>query len=131
MAIAVPVGLVMGAGLGWLAVVAQIAGPSPWLGGLVFAAGLSVPSTALVFVLIVDRETMQGAEARPEESIEASWHYRAASGAFMDLVALLGVAALVTSFVPVDLPVQVVLGGALLLAMAAFGVRFLVARLRG
>lgn len=48
----------------------------------------------------MDRSSIAGAASRPEESVESAWYDRAASGAFHDLIVMLGVGAAVFSIVP-------------------------------
>ncbi len=130
---AIPGGLLLGAAGGWLAVGTGLAGSSPLLGFAVFTACLAMPAMALMYVLVVDRSTVEGAVDRPEESVEGKWYDKAASGSFTDLVLVLGVLAAVAAFVPADLAadLKLVLPAILAVCFASFGIRYLVLRLRG
>jgi len=131
--IAMPGGLLLGAAGGWLAVGTGLAGSSPLLGFAVFTACLAMPAMALMYVLVVDRSTVEGAVDRPEESVEGKWYDKAASGSFTDLVLGLGVLAAVAAFVPADLAadLKLVLPAILAVCFASFGIRYLLLRLRG
>lgn len=133
MAIAVPSGLILGAGLGLLAAAVGISGSNPVLGGLVFALFLAMPAAALVYALIVDRNTLQGAAERPEESIESKWYDHAAAGSFTDLILVAGLGATILAFIPGDFTVDLKLGLPAVVAVcfASFGIRYLALKRRG
>jgi len=128
--IAIPGGLLLGAAGGWLAVGTGLAGSHPLLGFAVFTACLAMPAMALMYVLVVDRNSVEGAVDRPEESVEGKWYDKAASGSFTDLVLVLGVLA---AFVPADLAadLKLVLPAILAACFASFGIRYLLLRHRG
>ncbi|UWX98435.1 hypothetical protein N2K95_07265 [Arthrobacter zhaoxinii] len=132
-AIAVPGGLVLGAAGGLLAILAGVAGSHPALGFWVFAACLAMPATLLIYLVVVDRDTLEGALERPDDSVESGWHDKAAAGSFTDLVLVLGIAATVLAFIPRDFPVdlKLALPAVLVLGFASFGTRYLVLRRRG
>lgn len=133
MAIAVPAGLLLGAASGALSVFAGIAGSNPLLGGLIFALCLTMPAIALVYVVVVDRRTLEGATDRPEESVESGWYDRAAAGAFTDVIVVAGVGATVLAFLPVELLVdlKLVLPTTIAVCFASFGIRYLILKRRG
>lgn len=133
MAVALPCGLLLGAGGGWLAVVTGVSEATPVLVFWVFTSLLMMPATLLVYAAIVDRSTMEGAVERPDDSIEAGWYDKAASRSFTDLILVLGVAGTVLAFIPEDVTVslKLVLPAVLILCAALFGVRYLLQRRNG
>ncbi|WP_146362229.1 hypothetical protein [Arthrobacter yangruifuii] len=130
LAVAVPSGMILGGAAGLLAVLAGVSGPSPVLGFAVFAVFFASPAAGLVYVLVVDRSTLAGAPARPDDSVEAGWLDKAAAGSFTDLVLVLGITATVLAFIPREFPVdlKLVLPAVILLGFACFGIRYLVLR---
>ncbi|MCQ1995765.1 hypothetical protein [Arthrobacter sp. zg-Y1171] len=132
-AIAVPCGLALGAAGGWLSVLAGISGSNPALSFCVFAACIAMPAVALVYVLVVDRNTLIGATERPDDSVESGWIDKAAAASFMDLILVLGVAATVLAFIPKDFSVdlKLILPAVIALGFASFGIRYLVLRRKG
>ncbi|MCC9174887.1 hypothetical protein [Arthrobacter sp. zg-Y179] len=132
-AVAVPGGLALGAAGGRLAVLAGISGSNPALGFWVFAACIAMPAVALVYVLVVDRNTLIGATERPDDSVESGWIDKAAAGSFMDLILVLGAAATVLAFIPRELVVdlKLVLPAVIALGFASFGIRYLVLQRKG
>lgn len=133
MAIAIPLGIVVGITGGWLSATIGVTGPNPTLGFWVFASCLTMPAIALVFALIVDRSTLQGATERTEDSIESRWYDKAASGSFTDLILVLGLTSLALAFVPRDVPVdlKLVLPAIIGVCVIPFGVRYLLLRRKG
>lgn len=133
MAIAIPFGIVLGIAGGWLSVFIGVTGPNSILGFWVFASCLTMPAVALVFALIVDRKTLQGAPERPDDSIESGWYDKAASGSFTDLILVLGLTSVILAFVPRDFPVdlKLVLPSVLGVCFIAFGIRYLMLRRKG
>jgi hypothetical protein len=130
MAIAIPCGLVLGFLLSLVAVWAGIAGPNPVVGGAAFTLCLAVPATMLVWVLVLDRSTLQGAADLPEESIESRWYTKAAAGAQTDVILLAGLAVLVLTLLPwgAELDSRVVLGGVIGASFLSFSIRYQVLR---
>lgn len=104
-----------------------------WLGGggnfvLAFVVGAVVTlpiSTVLGWAILVDRSTLAGAVDRPQDSIEAAWYEKAASGAFGDvlLVAALGAAAF--GFTQIAASASAILLAVAVLAALDFGARYL------
>lgn len=129
-AAAVPLGLLLALAGGWLAVLSGVAGSHPLWGFWIFAAFLAGPCMALAYVLVVDRNSVEGAVDRPEESAESQWYNQAATGSFMDLLLVLGAGSTVLAFTPVELAVDVklLLPAVLVLAYMSFGIRYLVIR---
>ncbi|MCQ1957478.1 hypothetical protein NNX39_13330 [Arthrobacter sp. zg-Y826] len=116
-----------------LSVLLGITDPNPALGFWVFFACIPMPAVALVYLLVVDRNTLIGATERPDDSVESGWYEKAAAGSFTDLILLLGVAATVLAFVPMDFSVdlKLVLPAMIALGFASFGIRYLVLRRKG
>jgi hypothetical protein len=133
MAIAVPAGVVLAVAGGLLSVLVGVTASNPPLGFWVFTACLTMPAVALVYVLVLDRDTLQGATERPDESIESRWYDQAASGSIMDVVAGLGITLIVLTFVPCDVSValDLVLTAVVAACFVSLGVRYLVLRRRG
>ena len=71
-----------------LAAAAVNGGTSAWRLGLAIFAATAPMLTAGVWAVVVDRSTIRGAAARPEQSVEAAWLDRAAAAGFMDVLAL-------------------------------------------
>lgn len=130
LAIAIPAGVLFGAVGGWVSVLAGVAGPYPVIGFVAFALCLTLPGIALVFALVVDRNTLEGAAEHPDDSIESGWYDRATSRSFTDLILVLGVASIVLSFIPTDFAVdlKLVLPAVLLVCFLSFGIRYLLQR---
>ncbi|MGC5076779.1 hypothetical protein [Agrococcus sp. DT81.2] len=126
--IAVPIGIVLAAGVGALAVWTGVAGDDPLPGGVAFAVVTVWPLTAAAWIAVVDRSSLRGALERPEESVESSWIETASQRAFTDTLTLagLGTAALVVT--GAELPGSVALLAVVLVGMASFGTRYLIAR---
>ncbi len=133
MAIAIPSGVTLGAVVGLLSVLIGLTGPHPVLGGVVFALCLTVPATLLVYILVVDRNTLDGAAERPDDSIESRWYERAAAGAFTDIILVIGVGATVLAFISTDffVDLKLVLPAVIGVCFASFGIRYLLLRRRG
>ncbi|GAB3698861.1 hypothetical protein [Mariniluteicoccus flavus] len=93
----IPIGLVLGALCGWIAMTLQGGG---WVTFGLFGAGIGLPFAALAAALL-------GPNTISDESAEWDWSQRARSGAFVDLVLFLGIAGLVfgVSVQPAVLPV--------------------------
>ena len=93
-----------------------------------------MPFGALLWLLLVDRDTLTGAPKNVEDSVEFRWSERAAAGVFRDLLLALGVGAAVLSILQITTglafqwPLSLVLAGVLILAMADFGIRFQLAK---
>lgn len=125
---AAPVGVVLAAATGALAAWAGVAGPDPLLGAIAFALVTVWPLTVAAWIAVVDRSTLRGAIDRPEESVESSWLETASQHAFTDTLTLagLGTAALFVS--GAELPGSSVLLAVVVVMMASFGIRYLLAR---
>lgn len=132
MAVALPAGLVLGVALAAAAFAAGITGPVPLLGAAVFALCFAVPSVMLVWVLVVDRSTLEGVSDRSEESIEARWHVEASAGAQLDVVVGASLAAVLLTVVPsaTGVDARLVLVGVIGLSFVSFALRYQVLRRR-
>lgn len=131
MGIAIPIGVVLAIVVGFFAVWTGIVGPRPLVGGAVFAIVMASPFIALAWVLVVDRDTLQGATERPEESVENTWLQAASSGSFFDLIAIGGLGAAILTFSGWNLSGQIAFVIVVLLGMASFSLRYLIASRRG
>ncbi|WP_269304381.1 hypothetical protein [Aeromicrobium sp. HA] len=79
---------------------------------------------ALTWVVLVDRTSLRDAVDRPDDTIEAQWLQRAQSGAFTDLLLVLGLT--LVAGVIVDLDVSLRNG---LIALTAFAMGDVVVRM--
>lgn len=130
LAIAIPVGILLALGV---ALVAHFSGALDADAAVtipVFTLACAGPLIGLAYALVVDRDTLKGSVARPEDSVEARWFEQAAAGSFTDLLFLGGVGAVVASFTSWQAEVNLVLGGALLVAFVSFAVRYALIRAR-
>lgn len=92
---------------------------------LVFAAVALPWIFALAWVVLVDRSTLRDAVARPDDTIEAQWLQRAQSGAFTDLLLVLGLTLVAGVFVDLDVSLRVALIALTAFAMGDVMVRML------
>ena len=102
------IGLVVAAVLGVNARAVNPA-PNPALLGILIAAASLPIGTVLGWVLLVDRTSLEGAVARPEESVESVWLDRAMAGALPDAMAAIGLAAGAIAVSGKDVPAGAVL----------------------
>lgn len=101
---------------------------NPWLAfGIMGIVTLPV-SFALAWALLVDRKTIRGATDRPEESIENTWYDHAASGAFTDLIAIIGLGAGGFAIFDLTIDPSTLLIGLFTLAGIDFGARYWLAK---
>lgn len=131
MKVAIPVGVLLSVVAGVVAAWAGFGGERSWLGGAIFAFVMSWGFVALVWAIIVDRSTLQGATDRPEESIESSWMQSASSGAFFDTIAIAGFGSAIVTFMDVNWSNGLVLLSVCLIGMLSFGLRYLISSRRG
>ncbi|MFT4296684.1 MAG: hypothetical protein QM582_14865 [Micropruina sp.] len=123
-------GGLLAAGIGGL--LATFGGQENWLSGFVIGAVVTLPTaSALAWAVLVDRSTLRGAVDRPEESVENTWYDQAASGAFNDLIMVIGLGAGAFSIFRVGIAASAVLMVLALLAAADFGLRYWVASRAG
>ena len=103
----------------------------PWMLALVVGSGALPVMAGLVWVLLVDRETIAGAVRDPEESIESRWYDAAARGVFHDLLVVAGLGTFVVSLTRWSAELSLVGLGLLLFLAADFAVRYLLQKRRG
>lgn len=117
-------GALLSAGAGGL--FAKFSGiEKPWLAFTVMTVGVLAPFCAMVWAILVDRLTITGVVKRPEESVENKWYDQAASGAFTDMLLILGVTAAIFSIFRFEVNSGLLLAGLIVVMMADFGIRYL------
>lgn len=131
MAIAIPAGLVLAVLVGVIAAAMWDAPTPPVVVGIGFTVVTLPALVGLVWVFLVDRNTLRGAIDRPEESVEGAWYDKAAQGAFSDILLVVGLGTAFLAITGIRIDVLIALIGVLLVAMGSFSVRYLVARRRG
>lgn len=129
--VAAPLGAVGAVTLAAVVVMMESAGSQPVLGGIAIALVLMWPLTGLVWVVIVDRDTLRGATKNPEQSIESFWHDRAASRAFTDTLLIGGLATAAISLSGIEISAVFAVAGIVLFSMSSFGIRYLLLRRQG
>lgn len=129
--VAAPIGVLLALGIAGIAVATGGAGPHPLVGAAAITLITVWACTGLVWALIVDRNTLRGATANPEQSVESVWYDRAASGAFTDVLLIVGLGTAVLSFASLEIPTLLALAGVLVIAMGSFGIRYLMLQRRG
>lgn len=122
---AVVVGTLLAIGTAVFRVVSNPPGEYRWVAVVILAACLAGPLIGLVWVLIVDRSSLPGATAHPEQAVEHHWHSLAATNTFLITVAAAGIGAAVTSGV-----VSFVLAGIVVFEFLVYGVSYLWAKHR-
>jgi hypothetical protein len=132
MAVALPAGLALAGITSAVAAWAGFGGSRPAIAAVVMAACLAAPAVLLVWVVVVDRQSLAGTADRPEESIESRWYDRAAAGAQTDVVLVAAIAAVVLAVAPdVDVTPELVLVGVIAVSFLCFAVRYQLLRRRG
>ena len=95
-------------------------------GEILVLAFVALPSTlALAWVVLVDPGSIRDAVERPDDTIESQWLQRAQSGAFTDLLLVLGAVLVAGVIVDLDVSLRVALIALTAFAMADVGVRML------
>lgn len=126
--VAVPVGMGIAVVLGVTKVVlGNPDGPFAWVAGLILGTCLAPFAVALVWTVIVDRSTLPGAVARPEESVEHTWYTKATSDAFHVVLVVCGVGASLAGLW-VESVVSWTLIAVFVVAAMAFGVSYTLRR---
>ena len=106
------------------------------LAGVVFASCLLPVSSALVWVLLVSRETLSGAPKNIEESVESRWTERVGAAVFLDTLVLLGAGAFALSILrstakwSFELPLELTSSVVMILLMLDFMIRYLLIKRR-
>ena len=128
---AVPVGIFLAALLAAAAALAGFSPQRPLLGAAVVAALTALPLCALAWAFLVDRDSLRGAAARPEESVESRWYDASAAGAFHDLLIVAGLGTSVLFLTPLEIDGSVALLAVTVAGMLSMGMRYTVSRRRG
>ena len=103
----------------------------PAVMGAVMAASALPVGAALAWLALVDRTTVRGAIRDTEETIEGRWLEKAQSGAFGDLLVVLGLGTFVVALAGWQPSLPLVGAGLLLFAGASVAVRYALQKHRG
>ena len=103
----------------------------PAVMGAVMAASALPVGAALAWLALVDRTTVRGAIRDTEETIEGRWLEKAQSGAFGDLLVVLGLGTFVVAMTGWQADLPLVGAGLLLVAGASVAVRHALQKRRG
>ena len=103
----------------------------PAVMGAVMAASALPVGAALAWLFLVDRTTLRGAVRDTEETIEGRWLEKAQSGAFGDLLVVLGLGTFVVALAGWQPSLPLVGAGLLLFAGASVAVRYELQKRRG
>ncbi|WP_313823097.1 hypothetical protein [Citricoccus sp.] len=123
-AVSLLLGVIIAAGLAWL--MSGLGGhENPILMFWVALACLLPVGSMIPWVFLVDRNSLAGAVASPDDSIESSWYQKASSGAFTDLLLVVGLGTAAVSITGVQLSTDLLGLGLLVIMFACFGVRYL------
>jgi hypothetical protein len=128
---AVPVGILLAALVAAAATLAGFSPQRPLLGAAIVAALTVLPLCALAWAFLVDRDSLKGAAARPEESVESRWYDASAAGAFHDQLIVAGLGTAVLFLAPLEIDGSVALLAVTVAGMLSMGVRYTVSRRRG
>ena len=130
MALAIPVGLLLAAGVGAITLwtgVAEGEHALPVAG--VFALVMSWGLVGLVWALV--GSSLRGAIDKPDESIESTWLDAAMAGAFRDTIMLTGLVLAILSIAGFELDVLWALIGVIVVGFFSTFVRYFMAKKRG
>ena len=128
----VVIALLIGAASYGLASSQGDAGPRfPAVTGAVMAASALPVGAALAWLFLVDRTTLRGAVRDTEETVEGRWLEKAQSGAFGDLLVVLGLGTFVVALAGWQPSLPLVGAGLLLFAGASVAVRYALQKRRG
>jgi hypothetical protein len=103
----------------------------PAVMGAVMAASALPVGAALAWLALVDLTTVRGAIRDTEETIEGRWLEKAQSGAFGDLLVVLGLGTFVVALAGWQPSLPLVGAGLLLVAGASVAVRYALQKRRG
>lgn len=132
MAVAIPAGLILAAGVGALTLLTGVSeGEQALAIAGVFALVMSGGFIGLVWALIVDRSSLRGALDKPEESVESLWLETAMAGALRDTITLTGLALAAVAITGFELDVVWALIGVIWVAFSSTFVRYLIAKKQG
>jgi len=79
---------------------------------------------ALAWVALVDRGSVRDAVERPDDTVEVQWLQRAQSGAFTDLLLVLGLGLVAGVLIDIDVSLRAALLALTAFAMADAGLRY-------
>ncbi|WP_154794853.1 hypothetical protein [Occultella kanbiaonis] len=106
--------------------VASVFNPeAPLVTGVVFAAATLGPAGALGWFLFVSPKTVTP-DPNAEDNVENTWLQKAAAGAFTDLLIVLAIALTVVSVTGRSPDAEILLLGAVVLAMGDVAIRYVV-----
>lgn len=132
MAVAIPAGLILAAGVGALTLLTKVAqGDKALVIAGVFALVMPWGFIGLIWALVVDRSSLRGALDNPDESIESKWLESAMAGALRDTIMLTGFALATLAITGFELDVTWALIGVIWVAFFSTFVRYLMAKKRG
>lgn len=132
MAIAIPAGLILAAGVGALTLLTGVAhGEQALVIAGVVALIMACGFIYLIWALIVDRASLRGALDNPDESIESKWLESAMSGALGDTIMLTGLTLGTLAVTRIELDAIWALTGVVWVAGFSTFVRYLMAKKRG
>lgn len=106
------------------------------LAGAVFASCFWPVSSALVWVLLVSRDTLSEAPRNIEDSVESRWTERVGAAVFLDTLVLLGAGAFTLSILrstakwTFELPLELAFSAVMILLMLDFMIRYLLIKRR-
>ena len=103
----------------------------PAVMGAVMAASALPVGAALAWLFLVDRTALRGAVRDTEETVEGRWLEKAQSGAFGDLLVVLGLGTFVVALAGWQPSLPLVGAGLLLFAGASVAVRYALQKRRG
>ncbi|MDO4239752.1 hypothetical protein [Micrococcus sp.] len=103
----------------------------PWIMGLVMAATSLPIGAGVAWVRLVDRTTIRGAIRNTEETVEGRWLEKAQSGAFGDLLVVIGLGTFVIGMTGWQLSSSLTGAALIVVAAASAAVRYLLLKWRG
>lgn len=132
MAVAIPAGLILAAGVGALTLLTEVfQGDEALVIAGVFALIMSWGCIGLIWALVVDRSSLRGALNKPDESIESKWLEAAMAGALRDTIMLTGFALATLTITGFEVDAIWALIGVIWVAFFSTVVRYLMAKKRG
>ena len=132
MAVAIPAGLILAAGVGALTLLTGVSqGEQALIIAGVFTLIMSWGLIGLIWALVVDHSSLRGALDRPDESIESKWLEAAMAGALCDTIMLTGFALATLVITGFELDVTWALIGVVWVAFFSTIVRYHMAKKRG
>lgn len=117
------IALVIGGLLGLLAATFEPVTSHTWITGAAFGLIGFVGSGAVTWVIWAARTDPALARTENKESVEHAWPRRAGSAAFFDVMVVVSLSAAFFSITRFEVPVQFVLAGVIVVALADMGIR--------